>query len=149
MNDGPILLIEDNPDDVALTLRALERNKVKNEVIVASDGEEALAYLLPEDGRTPVRPALILLDVNLPKLSGLDVLQRIRSDSRTKTLPVVVLTTSNEERDIVESYRLCANSYVRKPVVFGEFLEAARVLGLYWLLVNQAPPPRPASGADS
>jgi two-component system response regulator len=139
MNDGVILLIEDNPDDVTLTMRALLRNNIRNEVIVARDGEEALDYLLPTTG-TGVKPALILLDVNLPKLSGLDVLRRLRNDDRTATLPVVVLTTSNEERDIVESYRLGANSYVRKPVVFGEFVEAARVLGLYWLLVNQAPP---------
>jgi len=149
MNNGPILLIEDNPDDVALTLRALQRNKVSNEVVVATDGEQALAYLFPAEGQLPVRPALILLDVNLPKLSGFEVLQRIRSDERTRMLPVVVLTTSNEERDVVESYRLCANSYVRKPVVFGEFLEAARVLGLYWLLVNQAPPSRPPSAPDA
>jgi two-component system response regulator len=140
MNDGLILLIEDNPDDVALTMRALQRNNISNKVMVASDGEEALEMLLPSEGMA-VRPALVLLDVNLPKLSGMDVLRRIRQDDRTATLPVVVLTTSNEERDIVESYRLGANSYVRKPVVFGEFVEAARVLGLYWLLVNQPPPP--------
>jgi two-component system response regulator len=144
MNDGVILLIEDNPDDVALTMRALLRNNIRNEVLVARDGEEALDYLLPAAGG-PLRPALILLDVNLPKLGGLEVLRRIRGDDRTAMLPVVVLTTSNEERDIVESYRLGANSYVRKPVVFGEFVEAARVLGLYWLLVNQ-PPPIAASG---
>jgi CheY-like chemotaxis protein len=140
MNDGPILLIEDNPDDIALTLRALKRNNISNQVLVAHDGEEALEFLLPADG-TSLRVALVLLDVNLPKLGGLDVLRRIRGDERTATLPVVVLTTSNEERDIVESYRLGANSFVRKPVVFGEFVEAARVLGLYWLLVNQPPPP--------
>jgi two-component system, response regulator len=139
MNDGVILLIEDNPDDVALTMRALHRNNIRNEVLVARDGEEALEYLLPADG-VPLRPALVLLDVNLPKLGGLEVLRRIREDDRTAMLPVVVLTTSNEERDIVDSYRLGANSYVRKPVVFGEFVEAARVLGLYWLLVNQPPP---------
>jgi two-component system response regulator len=140
MNNGVILLIEDNPDDVALTMRALHRNNIRNEVLVARDGEEALERLLPADG-VPLVPALILLDVNLPKLGGLEVLRRIRDDDRTAMLPVVVLTTSNEERDIIESYRLGANSYVRKPVVFGEFVEAARVLGLYWLLVNQAPPP--------
>lgn len=146
MNDGPILLIEDNPDDVELTLRALERNNIRNEVVVASDGEEALRHLLPVDGTAPLRPALILLDVNLPKLSGLDVLRRIRSDHQTAALPVVVLTTSNEERDIIESYRLFANSYVRKPVVFGDFVEAARILGLYWLLINQPAPIRPGVG---
>jgi two-component system response regulator len=140
MNDGLILLIEDNPDDIALTMRALKRNNISNKVMVAHDGEEALEFLLPADG-TSLNPSLVLLDVNLPKLGGLDVLRRIRGDDRTATLPVVVLTTSNEERDIVESYRLGANSFVRKPVVFGEFVEAARVLGLYWLLVNQPPPP--------
>ncbi|MEN3361113.1 MAG: hypothetical protein V7637_5095 [Mycobacteriales bacterium] len=139
MNDGLILLVEDNPDDVTLTLRALKRNNIRNEVKVAEDGEQALDFLLPSAGEA-VKPALILLDVNLPKLGGLDVLRRLRDDRRTATLPVVVLTTSNEERDIIESYRLGANSYVRKPVVFGDFVEAARVLGLYWLLVNQAPP---------
>jgi two-component system response regulator len=140
MNDGLILLVEDNVDDVMLTLRALKRNNIQNEVTVAADGEEALELLLPATGEA-LKPALILLDVNLPKLGGMDVLRRLRGDHRTATLPVVVLTTSNEERDIVESYRLGANSYVRKPVVFGDFVEAARVLGLYWLLVNQAPPP--------
>lgn len=139
MNEGPILLVEDNPDDVVLTMRALKRNNIQNEVTVAVDGEEALELLLPTAG-VPLRPSLILLDVNLPKLGGLDVLRRLRADDRTATLPVVVLTTSNEERDIIASYRLGANSYVRKPVVFGDFVEAARVLGLYWLLVNQPPP---------
>jgi two-component system response regulator len=148
MNNGVILLIEDSPDDVTLTLRAFQQNSIRNEVVVAYDGEQALDYLLPEDDtKPPLSPALVLLDVNLPKLGGMDVLRRIRSDSRTAALPVVVLTTSNEERDIIDSYRLGANSYVRKPVVFGEFLEAARVLGLYWLLVNQPVPTRP--GADA
>jgi two-component system, response regulator len=148
MNNGPILLIEDNPDDVALTMRALRRNNISNEVVVAGDGEEALEVLMPAD-RPGLRPALILLDVNLPKLSGLEVLARIRSDPRTTTLPVVVLTTSDEERDIVDSYRLHANSYVRKPVVFGEFVEAARLLGLYWLLINQPPPMVPLTGSSA
>jgi two-component system response regulator len=145
MNNRPILLIEDNPDDVTLTLRALQRNNIYNEVVVATDGEQAVNVLLPADGTSPLAPALILLDVNLPKLSGLEVLQRIRADPRSRTLPVVVLTTSNEERDIMESYRLGANSFVRKPVVFGEFVEAARVLGLYWLLINEPPPAPPAT----
>ncbi len=139
-NNGAILLVEDNPDDVMFTLRAFAKNNISNEVVVAADGEEALRHLLPEDGSAPLRPALILLDVKLPKVDGLEVLRRIRSDPRTCSLPVVVLTTSNEERDIVESYRLGANSYVRKPVVFGEFLNAARVLGVYWLLVNEPAP---------
>jgi two-component system, response regulator len=148
MNNGPILLIEDNPDDVALTMRALRRNNISNEVVVAGDGEEALEVLMPAD-KPGLRPALILLDVNLPKLSGLDVLARIRSEPRTTTLPVVVLTTSDEERDIVDSYKLHANSYIRKPVVFGDFVEAARVLGLYWLLINQLPPVDPANGSPA
>jgi two-component system response regulator len=145
MNNGVILLIEDNPDDVTLTIRALQRNNIRNEVVVASDGEEAVEYLLPADGTAPLNPALILLDVNLPKLGGLDVLRRIRADERTINLPVVVLTTSKEERDVIESYRLGANSFVRKPVVFGEFVEAARILGLYWLLLNQPSPTQTGS----
>ena len=141
MNGGTILLVEDNPDDVMFTLRAFERNKISNEIVVARDGAEALEYLLPEDESQALRPALILLDVNLPKVDGLEVLRRIRSHSRTAGLPVVVLTTSTEERDIVESYRLGANSYVRKPVIFGEFVDATKVLGVYWLLVNEPAPP--------
>jgi len=139
MNTGTILLVDDSPDDVALTLRALKKNGMTNHVDVAPDGEEALKYLLPEgDGAEAPLPALVLLDINLPKVSGLEVLRIIRAHDRTRYLPVVVLTTSNEERDIVETYDLGANSYVRKPVVFGDFLEAVRVVGLYWLLVNQS-----------
>lgn len=141
MNGGTILLVEDNPDDVMFTLRAFERNKISNEIVVARDGAEALEYLLPADESRALTPALILLDVNLPKVDGLEVLRRIRSHSRTAGLPVVVLTTSTEERDIVESYRLGANSYVRKPVIFGEFVDATKVLGVYWLLVNEPAPP--------
>jgi two-component system response regulator len=140
MNGEPILLVEDNPDDVAFTLRAFKKNNISNEIVVAADGEQALALLLAEDATPPLRPGLVLLDVKLPKIDGLEVLRRLRADPRTQLLPVVVLTTSNEERDIVESYRLGANSYVRKPVVFSEFLNAANVLGMYWLLVNQPPP---------
>jgi two-component system response regulator len=136
MSQGTILLVEDNPDDIALTSRALKQNNIFNELLVASDGEEALRYLLPEDD-SGAAPVLILLDLNLPKLSGLDVLRRIRSEDRTRYVPVVVLTTSGEERDIAESYQLGANSYVRKPVVFESFLDAIKLLGLYWLLVNQ------------
>jgi two-component system, response regulator len=142
MSDGPILLVEDNPDDVLLTRRAFAKNHIRNEIVVASDGEEALQKLFPEDGSPPLRPALILLDIKLPKVDGLEVLRRIRSHDSAAALPVVVLTTSNEERDIVESYRLGANSFVRKPVVFSEFLSAANVLGMYWLLVNELAPPR-------
>jgi two-component system response regulator len=141
MNSGAILLVEDNPDDVALTIRALRRSNIQNELVVAGDGEEALRRILGGETGT-ASPALVLLDINLPKINGLDVLRAIRADERARCLPVVVLTTSSEERDIVESYQLGANSYVRKPIVFEDFLEAVRVLGLYWLLVNQpaAPP---------
>ncbi len=139
-----ILLVEDNPDDVDLTLRALKRSNILNEVVVARDGVEALDYLFGRGrfaGRdTSVMPVVILLDLKLPKLDGLDVLKAIRADDRTRLLPVAVLTTSREERDLVESYRLGANSYVRKPVDFNEFLEAVRQLGLYWLLLNEPPP---------
>jgi two-component system response regulator len=140
MSDGPILLVEDNPDDVLFTIRAFAKNHIRNEIVVANDGEQALRLLLPDDG-PPLRPALTLLDIKLPKVDGLEVLRAIRDDERTSSLPVVVLTTSNEERDIVESYRLGANSFVRKPVVFEEFVDAANVLGVYWLLVNQPAPP--------
>jgi two-component system, response regulator len=141
MNSGAILLVEDNPDDVMFTLRAFEMNKISNEVVVASDGEQALEYLQPTDESKALRPALVLLDVNLPKVDGLEVLRRIRNHPRTAGLPVVVLTTSNEERDIVDSYRLGANSFVRKPVMFADFVGATKVLGVYWLLVNEPPPP--------
>jgi two-component system response regulator len=138
-----ILLVEDNPDDVALTIRALKKNNVANDLHAVEDGAEALEYLFAEGryaGRdTSEGPCLILLDLKLPKLSGLEVLQRIRADDRTKVIPVVVLTTSNEERDLVESYNLGANSYVRKPVNFQAFLEAVRQLGLYWLVLNETP----------
>jgi two-component system, response regulator len=140
MNSGPILLVEDNPDDVMFTLRAFEKNNISNEVVVASDGAQALDHLLPADEHKALRPALVLLDVNLPKIDGLEVLRRIRSDARTAGLPVVVLTTSNEERDIVDSYRMGANSFVRKPVMFGDFVDATKVLGVYWLLVNEPAP---------
>jgi two-component system response regulator len=143
MNGGTILLVEDNPDDVVFIRRAFKRNNISNEVVVAADGELALDYLLPDGAQTPLRPALILLDVNLPKVDGLEVLRRIRADSRTAGLPVVVLTTSREERDIVDSYRLGANSFVRKPVAFDEFVDATKVLGVYWLLVNEPAPSWP------
>jgi two-component system response regulator len=140
---GTILLVEDNPDDVTLTVRAFRKNRIGNELAVACDGEEALRYLLPDPSGatvTPPLPLMVLLDINLPKVNGLDVLRRIRAHERTRYLPVVVLTTSSEERDIVESYDLGANSYVRKPVVFESFIDAIRVLGLYWLLVNESAP---------
>ncbi|MGH9660526.1 MAG: response regulator [Bryobacteraceae bacterium] len=136
-----ILLVEDNPDDEALTLRALRKNNIKNEIVVARDGAEALAYLFPPSagGDAPDLPQVILLDLKLPKIDGLEVLQRIRAEERTRLVPVVVLTSSIEQEDMVQSYRLGANSYVRKPVDFNEFLEAARQLGLYWLLLNAVP----------
>lgn len=140
MNTSPtIMLVDDSADDVALTLRALKKNNIADKIMVVADGEEALRYLLPDDESSNPTPALVLLDINLPKVNGLEVLRRIRRDHRTRYLPVVVLTTSNEERDIIETYDLGANSFVRKPIVFGEFLEAIRVLGQYWLLVNQQP----------
>jgi two-component system response regulator len=143
MTDGPILLVEDNPDDVLLTQRAFKRNHIHNRLVVANDGEQALRYLLPEDDSVPLRPALVLLDMKLPKIDGLEVLRRIRGDDRTRTLQVVVLTTSNEERDIVQSYRVGANGFVRKPVVFEEFVKAVSAVGVYWLLVNEPVPTGP------
>jgi two-component system, response regulator len=147
LKQGTILLVEDNPDDVMLTERAFRKNNISNDLAVAGDGEEALRYLLPDipTGAVPL-PVMVLLDINLPKINGLDVLRRIRSHERTKYLPVVVLTTSSEERDIVESYDLGANSYVRKPVVFESFIDAVRVLGLYWLLVNESAPAQYGTG---
>jgi two-component system, response regulator len=142
MTDKTILLIEDNPDDELLTRRAFQKNNILNEVVVAHDGAEALDLLLGNSsGSTPIQsPAVTLLDLNLPKISGLDVLRRLRADDHTRLLPVVILTSSREEQDLIEGYRLGANSYVRKPVDFGEFLEATRQLGLYWLMLNEAPP---------
>ncbi|MBI1776725.1 MAG: response regulator [Proteobacteria bacterium] len=143
MNDRIILLVEDNPKDEALTLRALKKSNIRNEVIVVRDGAEAIDYLLgqPSEGnaRRPL-PQLVLLDLKLPKIDGLDVLRRIRGDDRTRLLPVVILTSSTEDRDRLEGYRLGANSYVRKPVGFTEFAEAVRQLGLYWLVLNEPPP---------
>jgi two-component system response regulator len=138
-----IFLVEDNPKDEALTLRALERQNVRNSVIVARDGVEALEYLLGSSDAakaSPPLPELVLLDLKLPKIDGLEVLRRLRAAERTRLLPVVILTSSAEERDILEGYRLGTNSYVRKPVDFVEFAEAVRQLGLYWLLLNQPPP---------
>jgi CheY-like chemotaxis protein len=148
MNDKIILLVEDNPDDEALTLRALHKNNILNEVVVAHDGVEALDYLLgtgPHAGRDLSHmPQLVLLDLKLPRVDGLEVLRRLRGDDRTRLLPVVILTSSKEERDLVNGYRLGANSYVRKPVDFGEFTEAIRQLGLYWLILNEPPPTKVA-----
>ena len=135
-----IALVEDNPDDQVLTLRALKKNGIANEIVVLSDGAEALAFLL--DAGKPL-PQLVLLDLKLPKLDGLEVLKRLRETPRTSFLPVVILTSSNEERDLIEGYRLGANSYVRKPVDFTQFTDAVRQLGLYWLVLNQPAPSRP------
>jgi len=144
MSDKIILLVEDNPDDVELTLRALKKNNITNEVVVARDGEEALEYLTATgryEGHTLTDlPQVVLLDLKLPKVGGLEVLRAIRANPQTRLRPVVVLTSSSEERDVIASYDLGANSYIRKPVDFNQFLEAVRQLGLYWLVLNQAPP---------
>lgn len=139
----PILLVEDNPDDEALTLRAFRKNNIKNEIVVARDGVEALDYLFATGsyaGLDPEAPQVILLDLKLPRVDGLEVLRRIRADDRTRLLPVVILTSSREEQDLIDGYSLGCNSYVRKPVDFDEFMEAARQLGMYWLLLNEASP---------
>jgi CheY-like chemotaxis protein len=145
-NNKVILLVEDNADDEALTLRALKKNNIRNEVIVARDGAEALEYLFGTGkfaGRnTDFIPQVVLLDLKLPKVDGLEVLRRLRADQRTKLLPVVILTSSTEEQDRIKGYDLGANSYVRKPVDFSQFIDAVRQLGLYWLILNEAPPVR-------
>jgi len=139
-----ILLVEDNPDDAKLSLRAFKRNKMLNPIVVARDGVEALEFLFARGayaeraGKPP--PTLMILDLKLPKLDGLGVLKAIRGDARTRLIPVVILTSSKEEQDLIQSYSLGANSYVRKPVDFTEFVEAVRLLGIYWLMTNQAPP---------
>ena len=140
---NPILLVEDNPDDEALTMRAFRKNNIRNEIIVARDGAEALDHLYgtgTREGQEPLLPQVVLLDLKLPKVDGLEVLRRIRSDPRTALLPVVILTSSKEQQDIINGYRLGCNSYVRKPVDFDQFIEAARQLGLYWLLLNEPLP---------
>lgn len=144
MDNRIILLVEDNLRDEALTLRALKKSNIVNEVIVARDGAEALDYLFgtgTHAGRDmTVIPQVVLLDLKLPKVDGLEVLRRMRADARTRRLPVVVFTSSSEEEDMLSSYSIGANSYVRKPVEFDQFLEATKQLGLYWLMLNQAPP---------
>lgn len=137
MKDKTILLVEDNPDDEALAVRALQRNNILNEIAVVRDGRQALDYLLDES--KPL-PALVLLDWKLPKVSGLEVLQLLRATARTALLPVVILTTSQEEQDLLDGYRSGCNSFIRKPVDFGQFTEAMRQLQLYWLVINEAPP---------
>ena len=144
MDNKMILIVEDNPDDEALTIRALKKNNIGNRLIVVRDGAEALDYLFCTGGyseRDPHDlPQAILLDLKLPKIDGLEVLKRIRAEPRTSLLPVIILTSSKEEQDLLQSYKSGANSYVRKPVDFNEFLEAARQIGLYWLILNEVPP---------
>ena len=144
MRTKTILLVEDNPDDIELTRRAFKKSRIANEIVVKHDGVEALQYLLGEgnDARAPAAPlpALVLLDLKLPKVDGIQVLKRLRADPRTKLLPIIILTSSREERDVVAGYSFGANSYVRKPVDFDQFSEAIRQLGLYWLVLNEPPP---------
>jgi two-component system, response regulator len=135
-----ILIVEDNPDDVELTRLAFAENRLANELVVAASGDIALRLLFGQDGSEPLNVALVLLDLKLPRVSGIEVLRQIRASERTRLLPVVVLTSSDEERDIVESYRLGANSYVRKPVDYADFVAAVRQLGIYWMVVNLRPP---------
>lgn len=141
MADKIILLVEDNEDDVLLTKRAFAKNNVKNEMVVVNDGREALDWLFGEGehaGRdTTIQPAVVLLDVNMPRVGGLEVLERLRADPRTSLVPVVMLTSSKQEEDLLRSYQLGANSYVRKPVEFEAFAEAVRALGVYWLVINE------------
>ncbi|HEU5162001.1 MAG TPA: response regulator [Thermoanaerobaculia bacterium] len=139
-SDGPILLVEDNPDDVALTLRALRKNRIANEVVAAKDGVEAIEYLEQARRGEKSFPAIVLLDLNLPRIGGLEVLRNIRGDGPTRFVPVVILASSREERDMIEGYDLGANSFVQKPVDFDEFVDAVREVGVYWLLVNEPPP---------
>jgi two-component system, response regulator len=146
VNPKTILLVEDNPSDIGLTRRALEKSRVANELVVAEDGQEALEYLFDVNPLTGLYlndlPALILLDLKLPKVDGLQVLRQIRADDRTRRLSVVILTTSSEEDDIAQSYDLGANSYIRKPVDFNQFVQAIQHLGLYWLVMNEPAPPK-------
>lgn len=142
MDEKIILLVEDNPDDVALTERAFKKNNIRNRVVVATDGVEALDYVFGSGkyaGQTLPLPQVVLLDLKLPRVSGLEVLKMIRTDERTKLLPVVILTSSKEEQDLIDGYNLGANSYIRKPVDFSQFLEAVKQLGLYWLVLNETP----------
>jgi two-component system response regulator len=148
VNNNVILLVEDNPDDEALTIRALTRNNIRNDLVVVRDGVQALDWLFCTGayaGRTPQVPSMILLDLKLPKIDGLEVLRRVRASEQMRCAPVVILTSSREEQDVIAGYRLGANSYIRKPVDFAQFVEAVRQLGLYWLVLNE-PPPRDATG---
>lgn len=146
MGERTILLVEDNPDDEALTLRALQKNNIVNSVAIVRDGVEALDYLFYQGAyanrHQDAPPAVILLDLKLPRIDGLEVLKRMRSNARTQLLPVVILTSSKEDQDLISSYGLGANSYIRKPVDFTQFMEAVRQVGVYWLMLNEAPPKR-------
>ena len=139
MTNEPIVLIEDNEDDIVLTRRALTTNNIRNPLVIARDGAEALELLLGANGNT-VKPAVILLDLHLPKVDGLSVLKQLRDDARTSSTPIVVLTSSKEEEDVIAGYELHANSYIRKPVDFDQFTEVVRQIGMYWLLLNEPPP---------
>jgi len=144
LNNKKILLVEDNPDDVELTLRAFKKNNIMNEIIVKRDGAEALDYFFGKDGVAGKGnnglPAVILLDLKLPKIDGLEVLKKLRADERTKLIPIVILTSSKEQLDVVNGYNLGCNSYIRKPVDFNQFADAVKQVGLYWLILNEAPP---------
>jgi two-component system response regulator len=139
MSDKTILLVEDNPDDEALTLRAFKKNNISNKITVARDGQQALDYFFGEGASERPTPSVVLLDLKLPKIDGLEVLRRLRADPRTHLQPIVILTSSKEERDIATGYNLAANSYIRKPVDFEQFMEAVRQIGLYWLVLNEPP----------
>lgn len=140
MNNKTILLVEDNPDDEELTLRAFSKSNILNEVTVVRDGQQALDYFFGDGASARGVPAVVLLDLKLPKIDGLEVLRRIRADERTRLQPVVILTSSREEQDLITGYRLGANSYIRKPVDFTQFMEAIQALGLYWLVLNEPAP---------
>jgi len=144
MSDKVVLLVEDNPDDVALTLRSFDRNRIANKIVVAKNGAEALDYLFRRGayaGREEGNPVVILLDIKLPKVDGIEVLRQLRANTETKFIPVVILTTSNEEKDKAHTYELNANSYVRKPVDFDQFMDTTKQIGLYWLVLNEPAPP--------
>ena len=147
MNEKIILLVEDNLDDVRLTRRAMEKNNISNKMVVVNDGVEAIDYLMRALNALEAMPTVILLDLKLPRMDGMEVLNRIRGDERLKRLPVVILTSSKEEQDIMKSYNLGANSYIHKPVDFEQFTDAVRNLGLYWLLLNEPPPDGKAGAA--
>jgi two-component system response regulator len=134
-----ILLVEDSEDDVYLTVHAFQANDISNQIVIARDGVEALDLLLPQDGREPLRPAIVLLDINMPRVGGMEVLSTLRADPRTRALPVIVLTSSSQDQDMVESYNLGANSYIPKPVTTEDFVVAAKAVGLYWLDINKQP----------